>query len=441
MSPVDDGIAADQTTDTNFIDRIGSKSDTPATGIVAATKSIFAYLKQLVTKSIVTSESAGAFITGRAVTAVLYVSPNGDDTDGSSWTKAYTTIQGALAVASADADDLTLIMIGPHATNYDINTTGDPTYTGNYCLKGSHRNWAKIKNEHASATSIMKFTGRVCLEDITFDCGGAGTTINGVIISGSGTKGSRIRHTYFEAEHVDGAHTGLLIEGGTEYIRLDDVMFHGVQANTTGLIMDDVKFSHLNGVQFHDCLTGLQITNADSDENTFNDLLFHENTLGLDLDAGNGQIFDNIHFFKCTERIDDEVGDASWKEIIGEFDITKYPDNFTGIEVATGAGTAWTGAPVEIRSAATATVPFRVIGYVLEASASEKFDVKFTADGGTTYFSIAPFEGVATGVNTKSGGAPSGTGFIFNKGTAIGAIARCESGGEEVDVWLLVQEI
>jgi len=39
---------------------------------------------------------------GRAVTATLYVSPNGNGTDGSSWTRAYTTIQAALDAASTD---------------------------------------------------------------------------------------------------------------------------------------------------------------------------------------------------------------------------------------------------------------------------------------------------------------------------------------------------
>lgn len=64
---------------------------------------------------------------GRAVTATLYVSPNGSGADGLTWLTAYTTIQAALDVASTDADACTLIFIGPHATNYNINTTGDPT--------------------------------------------------------------------------------------------------------------------------------------------------------------------------------------------------------------------------------------------------------------------------------------------------------------------------
>jgi len=103
---------------------------------------------------------------GRAVTDTLYVSPNGDNSDGSSWAKAFTTIQGALAVASTDADDCTAILVSPHATYYDIDTTGDPTYTGNYEIVGTHRIWAAIRNEHNNATSIFKFTGKVSLVNL-----------------------------------------------------------------------------------------------------------------------------------------------------------------------------------------------------------------------------------------------------------------------------------
>ena len=49
-------------------------------------------------------ESIGSGITGRAVTATLRVHENGNDTDGSSWTNAYTTIQGAAINASTKCE-------------------------------------------------------------------------------------------------------------------------------------------------------------------------------------------------------------------------------------------------------------------------------------------------------------------------------------------------
>ena len=106
--------------------------------------------------------ASGNFISGRAVTATLYVSPNGNDLDGSSWDNAYTTIQAALDAASTDADDLTQIMIAPHSTYYDIATTGDPTWTGNYELVGSHR----LVRARTSFSTKGRGLARVCIVQV-----------------------------------------------------------------------------------------------------------------------------------------------------------------------------------------------------------------------------------------------------------------------------------
>ena len=379
-------------------------------------------------------DRSGPSIVDRAVTAMLHVSPNGDGTDGKSWATAYQAPDAALDVASTDAEDLTLILCGPGL--YDINVTGDPTWAGNYEIKGSHRNWARIKNDHGSATSVMKFTGYISLQDLQINCGSGNN--NGVIINGTGTKGSRIRKTYFECENVTGAQTALEISGGTEYLILEQIKFHGVQSYTKGMLLNNCKLSDFRGMEFHDCLTGLQITNAASDANEFSDFLFHINTLALDIDAGNGQIFDNINFHECTTDVDDEVGDHVWKNIHGNFPITITPDNFTGVAVATHANPdTWTTTPVEVRAAAS--TPFRVVGIEVEANASEKFRVKLT--DGTTEFADVQLEGVANANKREALSSPSGTGFIFNKGIAISASSKSESGSNTATVWLEIQEV
>ena len=127
----------------------------------------------------------GSGIAGLAVTDTLYVSPNGNNTTGKTWTTAYNTIQGALSAASTDGNDLTEIVISSHATYYDINTTGDPTYSGNYALVGSGRTFAKIVNNHASATSILNFTGKVILKDLNFNLN---TSTNGITLGHGGSE-------------------------------------------------------------------------------------------------------------------------------------------------------------------------------------------------------------------------------------------------------------
>ena len=372
---------------------------------------------------------------GQAVTDTLYVSPNGTGTDGRTWVTAYTTVQAALDAASTDADLITLIQISPHTTYYDIDTTGDPTWTGNYILIGSSRNFVKIQNDHTGATSIMKFTGKVAFKHLTIDCG-TGTN-NGVIISGSGSKGAKFEKVYFECEHVTGAQTALTMDT-TEYCGLHNVLFHGVVANTKAILLSACKLNHFVDVKIHECATGIQITGATSDENEFTNVYFHECTLGLDIDAGNEQDFSSVDFHGCTTSVDDEVGDHNWTNITGQFDISVTPDNFTGVAVNTGDGAdTWTVALQTIYTNA-GSGPFRIVGVVLDVGTSEWYRLQLTADDGATYFDDIMFDAK----KTAGTAAPSGTEHIFNKGTVIKGRSKSVSAGvDTLDVWLQIQGI
>lgn len=375
----------------------------------------------------------GTSILGRAVTATLYVSPNGSGTNGKTWASAYTTIQAALDAASTDGNACTLIAISPHATFYDIDTTGDPTWTGNYILAGASRNWAKIKNTHASATSIVKFTGKVMLSKLNFNLSSG--SANGVILTHGGF---RVFDTMFVGEDLTGAATALHIDGApVKHGRIYDSDFVGHATHMTGILLDNATRNELQRLHIHDCLTGVQIIHADSDENFFRDVHIGDCALGLDLDAGNAQQFDHITFHDNTVNVDDEVGDHTWQSIYGAFEVVIEPNNLTGVTVNTHAnGDTW-GADTEIRAAATSTVPFRIVAVHMEPSVSEWFRLRFSADSDVTHYSNVLFDG------TKREGvaAPCGTEFIFNKGTRISASAQSESGGDNVKVWLEIQEI
>ncbi len=368
----------------------------------------------------------------RAVTATLYVSPNGSGAGGLTWATAFTTIQDALDEASADADALTLILIGPHATNYDIDTTGDPSWSKDVILKGSHRNWVKVVNGHDTATSVLKFTGRVSLIDLMIDCG-AGSN-NGVIISGAGTKGARLCNMYFECEDVTGAHTALELED-TEYVRTEQVKFHGVVGRTTALLLDDCKLSNFEWLDFHACLTGIQITDT-SPDNIWSFILLHGCALGLDIDSGDFQFLHEFGFGDNTRNVDDEVGNHGWISPRGAFDIEILPDNLVGTQVNTGAANTY-GSDTELLSAVSRDNPFRIVGTHMEPSTSELYQLRFSDDAGTTFFDILQFDGT----KREGSAAPSGTEHIFNAGTRISASARDVSGGDNVKVWLEVQEV
>ena len=384
-------------------------------------------------------DEIGAGISGRAVTDTLYVSPNGTGTDGKTWTTAYTTIQAALDAASTDADDLTQIVIGPHTTYYNILTTGDPTWTGNYELVGPHRIWAPIRNTHASATSIMKFTGKVSIRDLAlFQVG----TVNGIICTGNGT---RIRNCGFNSELLTGAATAIYLDGSgamTQGAIVDDIQLLGHVTHTKGLYVNASRINEFHNINIHKCLTAVQIATATSDHNMFKHLMIGDSALGIDIDAGNMQMFDNVIFHGNTANVDDEVGDSVWNNIQGQLDVSIEPDNFTGVAVATHAtANTWTTTPVEVRAAATSTNPFKIVAYVAEANANEKFRVRFSSNSGATYFADILIEGEVNAIKSYAKQASDATDHIFNKGTQIVASSKSETGGDSVVVWLKLQVI
>ncbi len=383
-------------------------------------------------------ENMGASVLGRAVTATLYVSPNGNGGGGLSWKAAFTTIQGALDAASTDANELTLIVIAPHATYYDINTTGDPTWTGNYILLGSHRAWAEIRNDHASATSVIKFTGLIGLEDLCFNLG---TGNNGVIITKSGF---RVDHMQFLGDSLTGAATALHLDGATtlKFGKVRDVEMLGEgTTHMTGILIDNTSRSDFYNIIIDAAKTAFQIVNAASDENKFLNIKIGDSGIGFDIDAGNEQHVEGVVFHQnATADVDDEVGDHVWTDIRSETDITIYPDNFTGVTLTAGSADVW-GAYTNVRSAATATAPFRVLGVHIEANASEKFRVRLSHDSGATNFDDLQVEGAANQQKRESIAAGSSSEHIFNKGAKISASTKSETGSNNAIVWIEIQEL
>lgn len=377
----------------------------------------------------------GAGILGRAATQTLYVSPNGSGAGGLTWAKAYTTIQDALNVASVDADDCTLIMISPHASYYDIGTTGDPTWAGNYILAGASRNWAKIRNVHASAASIMKFTGKVMLSKLNFNLGSGNG--NGVILTHGGP---RVRDCMFVGEDLTGAATALHLDGATtiKHGRLYGCDFVGHVAHMTGILLDNAARNAVEDSHIHHCLTAIQVVHENSDMNFFKEIDIGDCAVGLDLDAGNEQHFHNILFHRNVLNVDDEVGDHIWSEIKGAFPITVEPDNLTGVLLtADNVANVW-GADTELRAAVNSTKPFRIVAEVVDPNIAQWYRLRLSADSGATFF-----DQVMVSVAKAAGSmAPSGTEHIFNKGTRISGSIKAESGGSDtMKVWLKLQEI
>ncbi len=385
------------------------------------------------------------FLNAALYTETLFVSKNGDGTDGSTLEKAYTTLQDALDAASVDPDDLTLILLAPceggvvgtpgvvNTKVYDINTTGTPTWTGNYEIKGTHRIWALIENNHASAAAIMKFTGKVSISDV-----GIRTTaaINGVIITGSHY---RIRRCGFNSQFTTGSANNLIhIDGtGGEVVEgiIDDVEILGNIALTSGIVMTKASICNYINVHFHFCLEAIHIDDALSINNYFDDLDIGGCATGIHIVAGVSQHFNKINFHENTLNVNDEAGEHHWNGITGEFSICVEPQSITGLRIT--GGSPGYGLDTELIAAGAISNPFKIIAYQVSPEADENTLLRLSADSGLTYFT----ESIFATKKGKAAGGGDATDFIFNKGARISGSVLPKTNGKYIDVWLEVQEI
>ena len=259
------------------------------------------------------------------------------------------------------------------------------------------------------------------------------------------TKGAfRVNHCQFVGSDLTSAKTALHIDGASvlKNGKVEDCHFTGNDTTMTALVIDNCKTGFFEYIDIHDCLTGIQIVHVDSDENSFCCIDIGDCITAVDIDAGNVQHFEDIRLHGNTTNFDDaSVTPAHiYNNIKVSLNITKEPDNFTGVTVNPDAGSGNTyGSSVEVRAAATSTMPFKIVGLNLEADANEKYEIRLTADGDGSYFDTFQFEGVASGSKTQSLSFSSNTDFIFNTGTQIKASSKSESGGNSLVIWLKIQ--
>jgi len=176
-----------------------------------------------------------------------------------------------------------------------------------------------------------------------------------------------------------------------------------------GILVDNCALSLFRDIQIHNCLTGIQIVHADSDENTFRDIDIghcnHGSGIGIDIDAGNEQHFYNILFHNNTRDVDDEVKDHYWNDIKGEFPITIHPDDMTGVILTADNVANVFGADTELIAANAIDNPFRVISTIVEPQIAQWYQLRLSADSGSTWF-----ERVMVSTSRAAGSAvPSGT--------------------------------
>lgn len=379
-----------------------------------------------------TQDDLGMPTVGRPNTASLFVKKDATGAaDGSSWADAFTTLNAALDAASTDPNEGTLIFLAPAAAPYDIDTTGTPTWTGNYEIHGAHRRWSIITNSNATADCIFKFTGKVSIND----CGILTANTHGVIFTNSNY---RIRHSGLNGTAMTTSHSLIYIDGSGGLIKggiIEDIEMTGDIGFTTGIYMDKATQCTYKGVYCHTCINAIQIVDVLSINNYWEDLDLGGNAIGINIDAGVSQHFNRVNFHENTINVDDEVGEHHYNGITGELGIHTTPQDRVGVSVVSGADAY--GADTELVAIATVDVPFKVLFYNVSPSVEETMMIRFSADSGATYFTESVF---ATKKDKASGGGDA-TNFIFNAGTRISASLYGSAITVNSNVWLEIQEI
>ncbi|KKK69115.1 hypothetical protein LCGC14_2937280, partial [marine sediment metagenome] len=155
----------------------------------------------------------------------------------------------------------------------------------------AHPHWTRIMNDHAAATAVLKLTGKSAVESLMFDLG---TGNNGLIMT---SPGATISHVHLVGSSLTGAGVCLWLDGDSvEHADLHHIEIEGNVTFTTGLLIDQFARAYIDAIRIFSCLTAIQIVGANSDENTFIRLDIGDCSLGLDLDAGNEQHFDDVLF-------------------------------------------------------------------------------------------------------------------------------------------------
>ena len=377
---------------------------------------------------------------GRAFTDVLFVSPDGDNTDGSEWEQAYTTLQAALNASSSDVNVFTLILIAPG--DYDINETGDPTFSNNIEVRGSHRNSTEIKNDHATATSVLKFTGIASMVDVTIHCG-AGSN-DGLIFDGSGANGSRLKRVYIEADEVTGAQDGITLSGGCKYVKFDDVRIHGVVTHTKGLHLNNSPNNDFRNIQIHECLIGLHLDHLNDDDNVFEDLVIHGSTTAILIDSGSDNDFRNVALHRCTTNLSDSGSNNTYDNFHHDSEFLLVIPNTAGNGVTiTGAGANAYGAWVQMDDGTGFTKHFEITGAYVDDFSDKfqeyMFQIGIGAGGSEIPIATTKFHGTDGRSSNVVNGIESG---VIPKGTRVAVRTQSDGGGNETfDVWIQYKDI
>jgi len=213
----------------------------------------------------------------------------------------------------------------------------------------------------------------------------------------------------------------------------EDMFFQGEGINSVAINLLETTHNHFRDIQIHECTIGIRFNDENVDDNYFEKVDFHRNEIGIDLDAGNEQHFDNLYFCDMDYNVDDEIGDSYWYNIHTEIEeAISTPQDMVGIDVDDG-GAGIYGLDVLIYDASASDRPYYVVAVGFRPDAQEVYSLRLTENGGTTYFYETVLEArIFNQIDRFTIEFPR----VFNAHSQIHCSVRSVSGGKDMDVWL-----
>lgn len=377
-------------------------------------------------------------------TQTYFVSAAGDNSDGSSWERAYTSLPTCLNFIEANQSTGEIALVMLSVGTFDINITLNPTYSANIILFGAGRDFTKITNTHTTATAVLKFTGLTGIHNLKVDTGAS--TIDGILINGTSSKGFEASNVYFEGDSATGAHDLLLIDGSTEYCKIFDCRFHGAVGSTTGLRFNGASYNLINNCEFDDCLVAIHLDNATDDDNQFYNCSINYSATGILIDAGTTKnSFNAIIFHGNTLNVSDASINTLFTDIEqdGEANVLLPDTASTGITIVSlNVADSYAVNYTEIDSGATFTKPFKVVGAFLgnpsDNTATHVIKIATGAAAAEVDFGHLVYESTK---KTGGGTVPFNTGWL-PAGTRISANVQTENAvADTIDIWILYKEM
>lgn len=356
----------------------------------------------------------------------IYVSKEGDNSNGETWDTAYTNPVTAYSNVLSDLDYRTLIMMGPG--EYNINQDDRLEIEKNVFWKGSGRDLTIITNTHENAEWVFQAEEYFRCEDLTIKME---NNVSGIFVEEDAD--IHLNHLRFDGFGATGGEALRIYANLGEY---EDLIFNSYTQNQQGIVLYNASYNLFKFNRFLSYNTSILIEDCSS-YNHFIDTYISNSTFGFYINDGNSQVITTCEFTGNGRNIADSVGNHVYNDLYDplaeEFMIIPA---LAGQMIPCGVAAAY-GADTEIYATANALNPYKVVGVIVKPNSTDLFSIRLSYNAGTRFFFESPFQ---ISNITETHRMDIDTPTIFNAGVRISGSARNLLGFAGVETWLQIIE-